>query len=272
MAVAAMGQQNNNQGGGSSPIDQVKQQAKQEMQQQGSRQFQVDEKVAWGLSGQPRELLTKAMKNIADEQHDAKEDIMAAAAAMRLQAAAATGPQQQQRQQLEQSAQQLQELAMKVSYKQVLDKDQLKQPFGTALLSLAQFYQAGASEGLNQQQDMEATGYTLKHASKAFQTAHAFLDKKPTEQVSQALYDAENVAMKLISQSRKTTNQAQQANGQTANNEGTGDLADAQAAGGIIGGDRAQQQLRTEAQRAVDQLGQAISSANQGGGQQQQQQ
>jgi hypothetical protein len=298
---------NRNSGNSDRPqqqLEQTKQQEKAEARQQGDRKVEVREMALWSLGDLPPKLMHKAMEKLADEPAEARKAVMQAANIFELQASLAMqkqgmaqqaqGQQQQEQQKnpaqtdrglgayqasgagdwsntrdqnLWRAAEDLRELAMKIEYKQVLTKDELREPFSKAALSMAAFYHKAAEAGLKRQ-DEEQTGYTLKGAADYFAAAHAFGQRKPTPEVSRAIFDSDRLANQIVKLSKPTTLQKDLKN-DAAKSGGQGDLADAARTAGSQQGGNAQQrqQLPQEAEQVVRNLGQAIQQTQPAGGQ-----
>jgi hypothetical protein len=156
------------------------------------------------------------------------------------------------------AAEDLRELAMKIEYKQVLTKDELREPFARAATSMAAFYQKAAESGL-QRQDEEQTGYALKGAAEYLAAAHAFGQRRPTPETSRAIFDGERLANQIVKLSKPTTLQKDQKNDTARTADASGDLNDAARTAG--GRQPNAQSIPQEAGQVISNLGDAIRQA-----------
>lgn len=183
-------------------LKQVAEQRKQEMEAQGSRKVEVQEKAIWGLGELPPKLMTKACEQLAEDADKAKLSVMQAANILEL--TASIGKDSGEARQLIEQANQLREIAMKIETREIISRDQLKQPFAKASLAAAKYYEAAARNGL-QKNDEEQTGYTLMGAAGYLTAAHVFAEQKPSAEVSRAAYDANVTAEQIVKLSKNTT-------------------------------------------------------------------
>jgi hypothetical protein len=115
------------------------------------------------------------------------------------------------------AAGELRDLAMRIEYKQVLTKDELRAPFERASVAMASFYQRAAKSGFDRQ-DLAETGYTLKGAAEYLAAAHAFGQERPTAATSRALFDADRLGEQIIKLSKPTTVGRQNASAENPTN------------------------------------------------------
>lgn len=156
------------------------------------------------------------------------------------------------------AAEDLRELAMRIEYKQVLTRDELREPFARAATSMAAFYQKAAENGL-QRQDEEQTGYTLKGAAEYLAAAHAFAQRKPTPETSRAIFDGERLANQIVKLSKPTTLQKDQKNDAARSADAAGDLNDAARTAGARQADA--KSIPQEAGQVIANLGDAVRQA-----------
>ncbi len=262
VAVPAFGQaQERERGrdGGQQQLDQLRQREKSEEDAQGDRRVEVREKALWALGDLPPKLMHRAMEKMAQEPDEARKAVMQSANILELQSALSQG-QGRGGDRLTAEAESLRELARRIEYKEVLSRDELKEPFSRAAMAAASFYQEAAQAGL-QRQDEEQTGYTLKAASEYFTAAHAFGEKQPTGEVSRAIFDADRLSSQIVKLSKPTTYQSEQrGDGATARREGEGDLRDNARTAGARAGEGAGS-IPQEADRVISTLGDAIRQA-----------
>jgi hypothetical protein len=269
-------------------LDQVKQARKSQMQSEGSHQIQVAERAIYGLPEVAKDRMFMAMRHIVEEPAKAKVDMMVLADVIELQSAAAqsggqsgtssqmgsssvSGSSQSQ----SQAAEQVRDAAMRIEFKQLVTKQELQQSLAQAAIALAQTQYQLAQQGL-QQQDANRTAYPLMYAGEFLGIAHTLSDKKPSDQVSKAIYDAQTLGHQLVALSQPTTGQqSSQASGQ-ASKQSIDDLAQAaagqmsgtgagagQTAAGQTGAQSGQgnTKMSSEAQRIVQEFGQALQQA-----------
>lgn len=293
----------------SQSLDQVRQSRKSQMQSEGSRMIQVQEKAVWGLTEVAKDRMFMAMRHIIEEPMKAKQDLMILADVIELhQAVAQSGGGSSQTGgsssvagsssdspmasgssgssrsgSQSQWADQVRDAAMRIEFKQLVTKQELQQSLAQAAIALAQTQYQIAQQGLREQ-SANRTAYPLMYAGEFLGIAHTLSDKKPSDQVAKAIYDAQTLGHQLVALSQPTT--GQQSGRSQASKQSIDDLAQAaagQMSGSSSGGqsdmdrasdrasdrglDRAsgqsggQSKMHTEAQRVVQQFGQALQQA-----------
>lgn len=168
------------------------------------------------------------------------------------------GQQEQAQQQQSQQGQQQQQTA------QSGQQQQVTQAFASANHALAEHFQRLAKHELQSKKAIMA-GHDLDAAASALRASCIWSGQKPDKETRSAIRDARRVAVELISHEPMNA-QAQSRTGDqsTSNNASAND--EAQPAGARIGSSEQQQQgnqaqsqtIPQDAQKAVDQLGQAI--------------
>jgi hypothetical protein len=158
------------------------------------------------------------------------------------------------------AAEELRDLAMRIEYRQVLTRDELRQPFERASIAMASFYQRAAKEGFDRQ-DPEETGYTLKGAADYLAAAHAFGQQRPTAATSRALFDADRLGEQIIKLSKPTTVQPHNGSATNTPAEGEPNTDTARPAAARQTGAAAAVILPQETGQAITNLGDAIRQA-----------
>jgi hypothetical protein len=155
------------------------------------------------------------------------------------------------------AAEDLRDLAMRIEYRQVLTRDELREPFARASIAMASFYQRAAKSGFDRQ-DAEETGYTLKGAAEYLAAAHAFGQQRPSAQTSRALFDADRLGEQIIRLSKPTTVGRDR---QTASGDNAPAAADQADAARTAAARESNAVIPQETGQAITNLGDAIRQA-----------
>lgn len=235
-------------------LEQTMKQRQSEAAKAGDKKIEVAERAVWGLGELPPDLMTKAFDGLATNVKQSELCVMQAANILQLQAA--SNPELPESELLKEQAEALREVARKIEFREVITKEQLREPFAKAAIAAADYYRAEAGKGV-EMNDEEKTGYSLKGASAYLTAAHFFADKQPSAQASLAAYNGDVLAEQIINGSKPTTYEV----AKNSDNKG----GDAQAASSkqdadaTRSGDKANLPYGTA--QAVADLREAISSA-----------
>ena len=226
----------------------------------GDKKIEVAERAVWGLGELPPDLMTKAFDGLATNVRQSELNVMQAANILQLQAA--SNPDLDESDALGKQADALREVARKIEFREVITKEQLREPFAKAAIAAADYYRAEAGKGVSEN-DEEKTGYSLKGASAYLVAAHFFADKQPSPEVSLAAYNGDTLAEQIINGSKPTTYEvAKNSDGQGGEAQTASSKQDADA---VRSGDKAN--LPDGTKQAVADLEKAIKSAQQAIGQ-----
>jgi hypothetical protein len=212
--------------------------------------------------GQDRQSLSSAadqLRNVADQLKNGQGQPAQ-------QAGSQQGQQAQQGQQSaqQQQAQQQQSQQSQQQTAQSGQQEQVTQAFASANHALAEHFQRLAKHELQSKKAIMA-GHDLDAAASALRASCAWSGQKPDQEARSAIQDAQRVAFELISHEPMNA-QAQSQTGDQSTSSNASSDDEAQPAGARIGsseqhqqGNHAQSQMiPQDAQKAVDQLGQAI--------------
>ena len=275
VAVPAIHAQQNQSGGDAGQaLEQLKEKQRQEIERQGSRTISVQEKAVYGLAELPPELMNQAFEQISTDPSIAKIRVLQIANILQL--LSALGDESQEAQDLQQQARELRDVALKIEFKELVTREELRQPFAKAALKAAAFQQASAKKGI-ENNDEEQTGYSLKGAGAYLTVAHVFAGKSPSAQVSRAAYDASTLGEQIIQNAQPTTYASMTGDTRSAGRgqdqrgpQGQQDQdGRAQTAGGQQGGQMSQDKanIPQEAEKVVQDLKTAIGGVSIEGGQ-----